>query len=132
MSAKRGRDVLLQIQVGAAWQTLGGMQVTSLTLRNAFTETNRTRWRETLAGRGQQALRVSARGLFEDSASEATVRAAAFAKSALPFRLWFGNGDLAAGTAIVTDYEAAGTVDGLETYAVTLEATGPVTLTPAG
>jgi predicted secreted protein len=131
MTAKAGRDVVLQIQVGAAMQTLGGMQVTTLMLRNTLNETNRTRWREVLAGRGGQALRLVARGIFEESASEAVVRTAAFAKTLVPFRLLFGNGDAAAGEAVVAAYETTGAVDGMEGYGLTLESSGPVVLTPA-
>lgn len=131
MTAKPGRDVVLQIQVGAAMQTLGGMQVTTLGLRNALNETNRTRWREVLAGRGGQALRIAVRGVFEDSASEATLRAAAFAKAAVLFQLVFGNGDTVSGAVVVAAYETTGAVEGLETYSISLESSGPVVLTPA-
>lgn len=131
MTAKPGRDVVVQIGISGVFQTLGGMQLTTLTLQNGLRETNRTRWREVLAGRGGQALRLAARGVFEDSASEAVVRTAAFARSALPFRLLFGNGDAVTGDVVVASYETTGAVDGLETYSLVLESSGPVVLTPA-
>ncbi len=132
MPAYSGRDFLLKVNISSVYTTIGGMRTTSLTLNNAAVDISTKStgaWRKLLAQAGIRRLRLSAAGVFENSAAEETIRAAAFNHTALTMQLAFGNGDTLTGQFLIVGYDRSGDVDGEETYAITLESADTITFT---
>jgi TP901-1 family phage major tail protein len=129
MPAQKGRDFLLNVWNGSAYVTVGGLRSNSLTVNNRPLDASNKGtgdWRTLLAGAGVRSLSLSASGVFEDSASEEIVRAAAFAGTTLNCQLAFGNGDRITGLFLITSYERGGDYDREETYTLGLESAGAV------
>jgi TP901-1 family phage major tail protein len=130
MTAYAGRDFLLQINISNTYTTIGGMRTTSLSLNNKPVDVSNKStgaWQALLPGAGIRKITLSASGLFENSAAEESVRAAAFASTALDCKLRFANNSQITGLFLVTAYDRAGEHDGEETYSITLESAGNVT-----
>jgi TP901-1 family phage major tail protein len=79
MSYQKGSDMLLKVDVDGlgTYSTVAAMRTKSLRLNNQLVDvTNQdsaNKWREGLAGAGIKSLQASARGVFNDAASENTV-----------------------------------------------------------
>ncbi|MGD9656569.1 MAG: phage major tail protein, TP901-1 family [Methylocystis sp.] len=78
MSAQKGKDLLLKINDGASFVTIGGLRTRRLAL-NADTvdvtdAESSGRWRELLEGAGVRRASVSGTGIFKDQASDALLR----------------------------------------------------------
>jgi TP901-1 family phage major tail protein len=132
MPASKGRDFLLKLFTAGSYQTVGGLRTNTLTVNNRAVDTSNKssgEWRQLLANAGIRSLTLSAAGVFDDSTAEETLRAAAFAGTALNTQMTFGNGDSLTGNFLVSQYERLGEFDGAETYAVTLESAGAITFT---
>jgi TP901-1 family phage major tail protein len=132
MPVQKGRDFLLKVHNGSAYAVVGGMRTTAMALNSKPVDVSTKStgaWRALAAGAGIRQLTLTAGGVFEDSASEELVRAAAFAATLLDCQLVFGGGDILTGSFLVASYERAGEHDGEETWSVTLESASTITFT---
>lgn len=133
MAAQRGR--LMKIYVGSGTSNLlGGLRTTTFTMNNQPVDvsTKDTEgWRELLEDGSLKSISISGDGVFKDSATDETIRAAVFAGSLSTFTLQFPNLDTITGTFFVTGYSRTGGYEGAETFTLSLESSGEPTFTAA-
>jgi TP901-1 family phage major tail protein len=125
-----GRDFLLQARVAGTYQLVGGLRANGIELNNTLIDASHMAsgaWRLIRPATGVSHLRLSAAGLFEDSAAEQLIRSAAFANAAVDCRLVFANQDRLTGLFLIGGYQSSADADGEETFSLTLESAGAVT-----
>lgn len=134
-SARTGRSLLLADGTGVGATTIAAMRTTSFTIQGAavdVTDKSSTgQYRELLAGAGVVSVTVSAKGLLSGSTQSQTLVSRALARSVDSYRLTFDNGDVLEGPFQLVHFEAAGDYNGEQTYQLTLESGGNLTLTTA-
>lgn len=135
MPAAKGSACKLYIGDGAPSETfslIGGIQVSGFDLnymgRNGANLSNGP-WRMLASEQGEASVRISARGLFTDTATEQTVRAKAISGLVANYRMTFGSGDYLQGPFRVTRYARSGDVERLEAVDIVLESAGTVSYT---
>lgn len=137
MAAQKGRSFLLKIEDSASpasYTTVAGMTTTSMQLNNSpvdVTTKDSSGIQELLADAGVQSMSISADGRFTDGASEETLRAAAFSRTALNMQLAFPNGDTYEFEGVIESYSRAGPHDAEETFSVTISRSGAGSYTAA-
>ena len=79
MVAQKGKDLLLKIDNGTAYETVAGLRSKRLAFNAETVDVTDAesagRWRELLGGAGVQRASVSGAGIFKDPGSDALVRA---------------------------------------------------------
>ena len=137
MAGQKGRDMLLKIGDAASpevFTTIGGIRTNGLTINNNpidDTCMDSAGVQSMVADAGIQTMQISVDGLFKDGASEETLRAAAYARTAHTFQLLFPNGDDLEATFVIQDYSTTGAHDDLQTASFTLVKSGAHTYTSA-
>lgn len=135
MSAQAGLHFLLKLGAkNAQPKTVAGLRATQMRLDNDLIDTTNkdsNGARTLLANAGTQKLTVTASGLFTNQAVEEETRVNAFNKSIETYCLFFPNGDVLEAAFYLSHYERAGDYNGEETYALTLESSGPLSFTKA-
>lgn len=134
MAAQKGRGMLLKISNGASpptFTTVGGIREKNLTINNEtvdITTSNTAPWRQLLADAGMRSVSVSGSGVFEDEAAINTVEELALSGNLQEFQMIFGNSDLFQGLFQVASFQYAGAHNAEQTYNITLESAGIITL----
>lgn len=134
MAASPGRAFLLKLGTAAGGTTIAGMRTTSFSAGGEAVEiTNKDSdgWRELLAAAGTRQMSISASGVLSGNGQATTLLGYVTARSINAFGIVFDNGDTLDGAWQMTQFQAAGEHNGEQTYDVTLESSGPVTVTPA-
>jgi TP901-1 family phage major tail protein len=132
MPVQKGRDFLLKVGTGGPAVTVGAMRTTRFTVNGeAVDVTNKDSagWRELLAGAGKASVTVQASGLLSGNAQASDFVSRVIAKSLDAYTVIFDNGDKLEGSFQCASFEAAGEHDGEQTYSLTLESAGAITLT---
>ncbi|MEZ0226536.1 MAG: phage tail tube protein [Alphaproteobacteria bacterium] len=135
MPSQKGRDLLLKIGDGSgpeSFTAIGAARTTAMTINNQpadATTMDSAGFQVLLGDAGAQTMHLRLEGLFKDAAAEELLRAAAFARTAKNYELWFPNGDKYAASFVVQEYQRGGAFDGLETFSVTLARSGAGTFT---
>lgn len=135
MASQKGRDLLLKIgdgEVSETFTALGAARATSMSIDNRpvdATTMDSGGVQVVMGEAGVQSMAVRLEGLFKDAAAEELLRAAAFARTAKNYELWFPNGDKYAASFVIGEYARGGSFDGLESFAVTLVRSGTGTFT---
>ncbi|MET3854022.1 phage major tail protein, TP901-1 family [Rhizobium sp. OAE497] len=128
MVAQKGKDLLLKVHNGAAFETVAGLRSKRLAF-NAETvditdAESAGRWRELLGGAGVQRASVSGAGIFKDAASDGLVRAAFFNGAILGWQIAVPDFGTVSGPFQVTALEYSGAHDGEVTFELALESAG--------
>jgi TP901-1 family phage major tail protein len=137
MPGYKGRDLLLKIGDGGGTEvftTIGAARAVAMALNNRpvdSTSMDSGGMQSFVADAGVQTMQVRLDGLFKDAGAEEMLRAAAFGRTSNHYRLVFPNGDTYAASFVVQDYARGGSVEGLETFSVTLLRDGAGVFTPA-
>lgn len=138
MAAQAGRKLKLSMGDGASpvesFVVIGGFEMLAMGLERPMQDASHTQsgaWRLLAEGAGQARLRIEGQGVFEDSAAEEALRAAAFDGAGHHFRLEHGNGDVLAGTFVVERYGRTGRVGELERFSMVLQNSGAVSFVSA-
>lgn len=134
MAAQKGRDFVLKVGTATAGTTVAGMRTTSLTVNGEIVDvTNKDSAgaRQLLAGAGVSSMSISAAGILSGSAQATTLLGYALDRSANAFGLVFDNGDTIDGNFQVTQFQAGGEYNKEQTFSVTLESSGTLTVTAA-
>ena len=131
MVAQKGKDLLLKIYDGTAYQTVAGLRTKKLSF-NAETvditdAESAGRWRELLGGAGVQRASLSGAGLFKDQASDALIRNAFFAGSILSWQVVVPDFGTVGGPFQITALDYAGEHNGEVTFEIALESAGLIT-----
>jgi TP901-1 family phage major tail protein len=132
MAATRGKDFLLKRWDGAAYQTIGGLRSTGMTINNEQIDvTNKsgsTDWRQMITG-GVQSVSISGGGVFTNGTHERAFYTAASANTLNNYRIIDSNGNYLQGQFQITSYGQSGEYTGALEYTATLESSGDITLT---
>lgn len=136
MTAQKGRDLLIEVRDDTGvLHPVAGIRTTRMSFSaNAVDVTDRDspgQWRELLSGAGTRRASLAGSGIFRDAASDALVRNAFFAGTALDCDLKIpAFGTLSAAFAITAlAYQASH--DGEIAFDIALESAGPITFLPA-
>jgi len=131
MVAQKGKDLLLKIANGGAYETVAGLRSKKLSF-NAETvditdAESAGRWRELLGGAGVQRAALSGSGLFKDLASDALIRSAFFNGSILSYQVVIPDFGTVSGAFQVTALDYGGEYNGEVTFDIALESAGVIT-----
>lgn len=129
MAVQKGRDMLLKISDGEAYQTVAGLRARTVSLNAKtvdVTDSGSGGWRELLAGAGVRSLSVSGSGVFRDAASDAMMREAFFAQTQSEWQLIVPDFGVFEGPFLIAALEYAGQHDGEASFALTLASAGEV------
>lgn len=131
MSAQRGKDLLLKVDVSGTFETVGGLRTTRLSF-NAETVDSTTaesvgRWRELLDGAGLKTATISGAGIFKDVMADTVVKTLFFDGTISRWQIIipdFGNVE---GLFQITGLEYAGVHNDVVTYELSLASAGALT-----
>lgn len=128
MVAQKGKDFLLKVLNGQAFETVAGLRSRKLAF-NAETiditdGESVGRWRELLGGAGIQRAAVSGAGLFKDAVSDALLRSAFFSGTLLTVQLVIPDFGTLAGPFQITALDYAGEYNGELKFELALESAG--------
>lgn len=134
MPISKGKTLLLKTGSGGSAVTVAAMRSTKFTVNGETVEiTNKDSlgMRTLLDGAGVAKLSVSANGLLSGVAQSTDFINRTLSRSIDAYRLEFDNADIIEGNFQVTQFEVTGDYNGEQTYALTLESSGALTLTAA-
>ncbi len=134
MAAQKGRDFLLKVGTASGGTTVAGMRTTSLTVNGEtvdVTNKDSAGARTLLAGAGVSSMSLSAAGILSGSAQATTLLGYSLDRSLNAFGIIFDNGDAIDGSFQVTQYQAGGEYNKEQTFSITLESSGALTVTAA-
>ncbi len=130
MVAQKGKDLLLKVHNGSAYETVAGLRSKRLGFNaetvNITDAESAGRWRELLAGAGVQRATLSGAGIFKDAASDATLRAALFAGTILDWQIVIPDFGTVTGPFQITALEYSGQHNGELQFELALESAGAI------
>lgn len=132
MAISKGRTLLLKTGSGGSAVTVAAMRTTRFVVNGETVETTNkdsAGMRTLLDAAGAAKLTVSASGLLSGSAQATDFITKALGRTIDAYRLEFDNGDVIEGSFQTTQFEAAGDYNGEQTYSLTLESSGSLTVT---
>jgi len=134
MPISKGRSLLLKTGSGGSAVTVAAMRSTKFVVNGETvdaTSKDSAGMRVLLADGGVSRLTVSANGLLSGHVQATDFLNRALARSLDPYRIEFDNGDVIEGSFQLASFEAMGDYNGEQTYALTLESSGTLTVTAA-
>src|SRR3954454_4863336 len=133
MGAQKGKDLLLKIDGGSAFVTVGGRRSRRIAFNAELVDITHSesvdRWRDLLAGAGVTRASISGRGLFKDASSDALVRQAFFDGAVNNTRIIVPDFGTIEGLFQISSLEFAGEHNGEVTFDLSLESAGALTFT---
>ncbi len=131
MVAQKGKDLLLKIDNGGAYETVAGLRSKKLSFNAETVDITDAesggRWRELLGGAGVQRAGLSGSGLFKDHASDALIRTAFFNGSILSWQIIIPDFGTVSGAFQVSALDYGGEHNGEVTFDIALESAGVIT-----
>jgi TP901-1 family phage major tail protein len=134
MTAYKGRDMLLKLGAAGAGGTIAGLRETTLRVNNDMVDvTNKDSngYRLLLAGAGVRSFTITANGTADNGSTFETLQGNALTDTGDTYYLTWGDGDAIEGTFAITSFEIAGGYSDAQTFSITLESSGQLTLTQA-
>ncbi len=137
MAAQKGKDLLLKLDADGAgtFVTVAGLRSRSISINTDTVDITHSesagRWRELLEGAGVRNARVSGAGIFKDAASDATIRAYAFAGTIRPWQIVIPDFGTMQGSFQITSFELSGRHDAEIAFELSIESAGEITFTAA-
>lgn len=146
MAAQQGGDLLLKIDIGGTYTTIGGMRSNGISINDEavdITTKDSGGSRTLLAGGGIQSVSASASGAFLDTAAEIAVRtalaaqaqtsdgSAAQASAFTNFQVIVPDLGTFSGAFMIAGLDYNGEHNGEVTYTLTLESSGFITFAAA-
>ena len=141
----KGKDVLIKLDNGGNYQTIGGLRSSSITLNDEavdVTHKDSDGYRTLLAGGGVNSITISGSGVFTDSTTENLLKDAYLAQqnravdgtsSQTPafenFEFFIPTFFKFRGAFQITSLEYAGEFNGEGTYSMTFESSGVILVT---
>lgn len=133
MAAVSGRSFLLKTGTGTV-VTVAALRTTSFTVDGStvdITNKDSAGMQELLSAGGVAKIGISAGGVLTGAAQSTDLIAKALARTLDPYTIVFDNGDKIEGSFQLTSFGASGDYNGEQTYTLSLESSGTMTLTPA-
>jgi TP901-1 family phage major tail protein len=131
MVAQKGKDLLLKIYNGSAYETVAGLRSKKLSFNTETVDITDAesigRWRELLGGAGVQRASLSGSGLFKDQTSDELIRNNFFSGSILSWQIVIPNFGTVTGAFQVTALEYSGEHNGEVNFDIALESAGAIT-----
>jgi TP901-1 family phage major tail protein len=128
MVAQKGKDLLLKIHNGTAYETVAGLRSKRLAFNTETVDVTDAesagRWRELLGGAGVQRASISGAGIFKDASSDALVRSAFFNASILNWQIVIPDFGTVTGPFQATALEYSGQHNGEIMFELALESAG--------
>lgn len=134
MTAQRGRDMLVKLRnESGEFITVAGLRSKTLTF-NARTiditdHDSADQWRELLPGSGVKSADISGTGIFKDAQSDALVRRAFFAQTALICQFILPDFGRVEGEFLINRLNFAGNFAGEATYEISFTSAGAASFT---
>jgi len=135
MAAQKGKDLLLKIDGDGtgAFVTVAGLRSRTLAFNAETVDITHAesagRWRELLGGAGARNARITGAGIFKDTASDESVRAAFFAGAIRAWQVVIPDFGIVAGPFQITSLDISGKHDGEVAFELALESAGELTFT---
>jgi TP901-1 family phage major tail protein len=130
MVAQKGKDLLLKIDNGGAYETVAGLRSKKLSFNAETVDVTDAesagRWRELLGGAGVQRASLSGSGLFKDQASDALIRTAFFNGAILAWQIVIPDFGTVSGAFQMTALDYGGEHNGEVTFDIALESAGVI------
>ena len=130
MVAQKGKDLLLKVHNGSAYDTVAGLRSKRLSFNAETVDVTDAesagRWRELLGGAGVQRASVSGAGIFKDQASDGLVRGSFFSGALLDWQLVSPGFGTVTGLFQVTALEYSGQHNGEVQFELALESAGQI------
>ncbi len=128
MGAQRGRDFLLKVLNGSAYETVAGLRSRKLSFNAQTVDItdgeSAGRWRELLGGAGVQRASLSGAGLFKDASSDSLIRQAFFAAQILTFQITIPDFGVISGPFQMTALDYSGDYNAELKFEIALESAG--------
>ncbi|WP_342642874.1 phage major tail protein, TP901-1 family [Rhodoligotrophos ferricapiens] len=137
MTAQRGRDLLLKVDVESSGQftTIAGLRSHSIGLNAAMVDVTNAdsaqRWRELLGGAGVRSASIRGAGIFRDESSDERVRACFFGDLIRDWQVIIPDFGILQGPFQITALDYAGQHDGELTFEIALESAGVLSFSAA-
>ena len=131
MPLSKGRSLLLKIGSGGSAVTVAAMRSTKFAVNGETvdaTSKDSAGMRTLLADGGVAKLSVSATGLLSGSAQATDFINRTLTRSLDAYRIEFDNGDVIEGSFQLTSFEVSGDYNGEQTYSLSLESSGSLTV----
>lgn len=132
MAAQKGRAFLLKDGTAAAGTVIAAMRVTRFAINNQMvdvTTKDSNGLRTLLAGAAAASMQISAQGILDANAQSTTLINRCLAGSIDAYGIVFDNGDKIDANCQLTSFEAEGSEGDAQTYSLTLESSGTITVT---
>lgn len=132
MAAQKGRAFLLKDGTAAAGTLIAAMKVTRFAINNQtvdVTTKDSNGFRALLAGAAAASMQISAQGILDANAQSTTLINRCLTGSIDPYGLVFDNSDKIDASCQLTSFEAEGQEGDAQTYSLTLESSGTITVT---
>jgi TP901-1 family phage major tail protein len=132
MPISKGKNLLLKMGTGGAAVVVAAMRSTRFSVNGEtvdITNKDSNGMRTLLDGAGVAKLSISASGLLSGNSQSTDMVSRTLARSLDSYRLEFDNGDVIEGAFQITSFEAVGDYNGEQTYSITLDSSGALTLT---
>ena len=135
MGAQKGRDVLVKFNTtGNTFVAVGGARESTLTIANEqvdITNADSAGVRTLLEGAGNNSVSIKLQGVYVDDTTIGLVRAKAGTNAFGVFQLVTAgtNGVTYEGSFQVSSFEEAAAYNGAQTYNMTLDSAGAITIT---
>ncbi|WP_424927675.1 phage major tail protein, TP901-1 family [Amaricoccus tamworthensis] len=132
MSAQRGRDLLIKLDISGAgeFETVAGLRATRITFNAETVDTTSIesagRWRELLGGAGVRSAAIAGSGIFRDDATDERIRAIFFAGETPNFQVIIPDFGIIEGPFQLTSIEYSGQYNGEAAYELALASAGAV------
>jgi TP901-1 family phage major tail protein len=134
MAAQKGRAFLLKDGSAAAGTLIAAMRVTRFAINNQtvdVTTKDSNGFRALLAGAAAASMQISAQGILDANAQATTLINRCLTGSIDPYGIVVDNADKIDANCQLTSFEAEGSEGDAQTYSLTLESSGTITVTAA-
>lgn len=135
MGAQKGRDLLVKIQNGTAWETVAGLRTRKLSFNAETVDItdgdSAGRWRELLAGAGIQRASISGAGVFRDAAADQLLRTAFFGGAIASYQVILPDFGVITGPFQISALDYSGEFNGEMRFDLALESAGAISFTGA-
>ncbi|MEO1100584.1 MAG: phage major tail protein, TP901-1 family [Pseudomonadota bacterium] len=135
MSGQRGRDLLIKVSNGGAFETLAGVRATRIALSagaiDGTSAESPAAWRELVTGAGVKSAQVRGNGVFKDAASDARMRTIFFDGAIETWQLVIPGFGTLEGKFQIGELSWSGVYDGEAEFAVSLQSAGALTFEAA-
>ena len=132
MAAAKGRAFVLKDGSAAAGTVIAAMRVTRFAINNQtvdVTTKDSNGFRALLAGAAAASMQISAQGILDANAQSTTLINRCLTGSIDAYGIVFDNSDKIDASCQLTSFEAEGQEGDAQTYSLTLESSGTITVT---